>query len=158
MKATAIVMSALGWLVSLSPVAVQASVPDLSTVLANDDAVSRLRELAPYIQSLRPEEVPAALKRAIPGHDPGRDDAINALSGRWAGSLDSPAALTFARQTSDLQAKDCIESTYYGAWADRDPEGALKAANQTGTGERAQALWDKSSTRSARAIRSGRTK
>jgi len=119
---------------------VQAGVPDLSTLLANDDTVSRLRELAPYIQSLRPEEVPAALKRAIAGHGPGRDDAINALSGRWA-ELDAPAALTFARQTSDLQAKDCIESTYYGAWADRDPEGALKAANKTDTGERAQALW-----------------
>ncbi len=105
MKATALVMSGLGWLVSLSPGTVQAGVPDLSTVLANDDTVSRLRELAPYIQSLNPEELPAALKRAIAGHGPGRDDAINALSGRWA-ELDSPSALTFARQTNDLQAKD----------------------------------------------------
>lgn len=140
MKATAIVMSALGWLVSLSPVDVQASVPDLSTVLANDDAVSRLRELAPYIQSLRPEEVPAALKRAIAGHGPGRDDAINALSGRWA-ELDSPAALTFARQTSDREAKESIEDAYYGAWAERDPDGALEAANRADAGERAEAIW-----------------
>jgi hypothetical protein len=140
MKATALVMSALGWLVSLSPGAVQSGVPDLPTVLANDDAVSRLRELAPYIQSLRPEEISAALKQAIAGHGAGRDDAISALSGRWA-ELDAPAALTFARQTSDREAKESIESTYYGAWAARDPEGALKAANQADVEERTQAIW-----------------
>ena len=141
MKAAVIVISALGWLLILSPGTVQAVVPDLPRVLANDDSVSRFRELEPYVKRLRPEEVPAALKRAIAGHGPGRDDAISALSGRWV-ELDAPAALTFARQTSDRQARECIPSAYYGAWADRDPEAALKAANLADSGERAQAIWE----------------
>jgi hypothetical protein len=140
MKAIAIMMSALGWLMSLSPGAVQAGVPDLPRVLADDNAVSRLRELDPYVKSLRPEEVPAALKQAIAGHGPGRENAIDALSGRWA-ELDAPAALAFARQTSDREAGQSIEDAYYGSWADRDPDGALKAANQADDGERANAIW-----------------
>lgn len=140
MKTSAIVMSALGLLLSLSLGAVQADAPDLPRVLANDDAVSRLRELEPYVKSLRPEEVPAALKRAIAGHGPGRKHAIDALSDRWV-ELDAPAALAFARQTSDREARDTIEGTFYGTWAERDPDGALKAADKADAGERAGAIW-----------------
>jgi len=140
MKAIAIIMLALGWLVSFSLGAAPAGVPDLPVVLANGDAMSRLREIESYVKSLRPEAVSAELKRAIAGHGRGRDDVINALACRWV-ELDAPAAIAFARQTSDRQARECIESAYYGAWAERDPDAALKAANQADSGERAQAIW-----------------
>ena len=138
MKVTAMVLTALGWLGSF--LVSLAGEPDLPGVLRNGDTVSRLRALIPYIKSLRPEEIPAALQQAVAGHGPGRDEAIDALSGRWV-ELDAPAALAFARQTGDREAKSSIESTYYGAWGARDPEAALKAADLVDGGERANAIW-----------------
>jgi len=140
MKAAVIAMSALECFGSLWPVAVRADGPDLPAVLVDNDAASRMRALDSCVKNLRSEDVPAALKQAIAGHGPGRDDAIDALSGRWV-EFDAPAALAFARQTSDRESRDSIETAYYGAWADRDPEGALKAAPPADAGERADAIW-----------------
>jgi len=140
-KARAILFWAMGWLAVLGSSLLQAKVTGLPALLAEDDDVNRLRELVPYVASLKPAEIPAALNQAIAGHGPGREAAIDALAGRWL-EIDAPAALAFARQTTDREARSSIESSYYGTWAERDAAGALDAANHADGGERATAVWE----------------
>lgn len=139
-RTTALAVSVLGWLANASADPLQTIVPALSAAMTNDEAASRLRELASFIPNLRPEEVPAALQLAIAGHGAGRDDVIKALSGRWV-ELDAPAAHAFSGKTTDRQARNSLQCAYYEAWIERNGAGALAAVHHGSGEEHATILW-----------------
>jgi hypothetical protein len=137
------ILFAIGWgfvAATGMPPASAAPRADLATVLEDNDSVRRLRELAPYIEGLRPDEIAGVVRKVQEGHGPGRENLLDVVAGRWV-EIDPAAAMAFARRTDDREAKGAIETAYYGAWAERDPEGALAAANRASSGERGNAIW-----------------